>query len=75
MLEHIRAILGKDKLSLEKRENIYSLSINGNKQLEKILSFIYEGSYDEIELTRKRQIYNNFLLQRFGGEPTNVGCE
>ena len=75
MLEHIRAILGKYKLSLEKRENIYSLSINGNKQLEKILSFIYEGSYDEIELTRKRQIYNNFLLQRFGGEPTNVGCE
>lgn len=75
MLEHIRSILGKDKLSLEKRENIYSLSINGNKQLEKILSFIYEGSYDEIELTRKRQIYNNFLLQRFGGEPTNVGCE
>lgn len=75
MLEHIRAILSKDKLSLEKRNNIYSLSINGNKQLEKILSFIYEGSYDEIELTRKRQIYNNFLLQRFGGEPTNVGCE
>ena len=75
MLEHIRAILGKDKLSLEKKNSIYCLSINGNKQLEKILSFIYKDSYDEIELTRKRQIYTNFLLQRIGGEPTQVGCE
>lgn len=75
MLKHIRAILNKDNLALEKRNNIYSLTIMGNKQLESILSFIYKDSYDEIELTRKRQIYTNFLLQRIGGEPIQVGCE
>lgn len=75
MLEHIRAILNKDNLALEKRNKIYSLTIMGNKQLESILSFIYKDSYDEIELTRKRQIYTNFLLQRIGGEPIQVGCE
>lgn len=75
MLENIKNIFHKEKLSLENKGNFYVLAISGNKQLESILSYIYKDSYNDIELTRKRQIYNQFLLQRFGGEPINVGCE
>lgn len=75
MLTSIKHILGKNNLSLENRTTHYSLQISGNKQLEKIFEYIYKDSYDGIELTRKRQIYNNFLLQRLGGEPIDIGCE
>lgn len=75
MLENIKHILNKDNLSLEDKGTYYCLQINGNKQLEKIFEYIYKDSYSEIELTRKKQIYDNFLLQRFGGEPINIGCE
>lgn len=75
MLTSIKHILGKDNLSLENRTTHYSLQISGNKQLERIFEYIYKDSYDGIELTRKRQIYNNFLLQRLGGEPIDIGCE
>lgn len=75
MLNHIKHILNKDNLCLEKKSLYYNLQISGNKQLESIFAYIYKDSCPEIELTRKRQIYNNFLLQRFGGEPINIGCE
>lgn len=75
MLIAIRDILNKNNLALEDKKTFYCLTINGNKQLENIFNYIYQDSYDAIELTRKRQIYNNFLLQRFGGEPVNTGCE
>lgn len=75
MLDNIKHILNKDNLSLEDRKTHYSLQINGNKQLEQIFEYIYKNSYDDIELTRKRQIYNDFLLQRLGGEPIHIGCE
>ena len=70
MLLGIQKVLDKENLALEKHENFCRLSIMGNRQLVKILSFIYLDSYYEIELNRKRTIYNNFLLQRVDGEPT-----
>ena len=75
MLTAIKNILNKNNLALEDRKTFYCLTICGNKQLEGIFNYVYQDSYDAIELSRKRQIYNNFLLQRFGGEPVNTGCE
>lgn len=75
ILIHIRDILRKNNLSLENKGNYYCLSICGNKQLERILAYLYKDSMNEIELNRKRIIYDNFLLQRIGGEPINIGCK
>lgn len=71
----VRKFFQKEKLCLEKRGNIYSFSISGNKQVEAALKLIYENSTDSIELNRKKIVYNNFLLQRLDGEPINIGCE
>lgn len=75
MLLNIRKYFNKEKISLEKRGKIYSFSINGNRQIESVLEKIYENSTEEIELNRKKTIYNNYLLQRIDGEPRNLGCE
>lgn len=75
MLTGIKQFFKKDNLSLEKHENFCRLGIMGNKQLIGILQTLYQDSYPEIELDRKRTIYNNFLLQRIDGEPKILGCE
>ena len=61
LLEGIKEILKKPELKMENRGKVFYFSINGNKQLLNILAFIYKNSYDEIELTRKREKYNEFL--------------
>ena len=61
LLEAIKYILGKDKITLSSEGNIYYFKLNGNIQLKQILEYIYKDSYDEIELTRKRKKYNEFL--------------
>lgn len=67
----LRKFLGKEKIALEYRDNYCNFTIGGNKQLVSILENIYKDSNEKIELTRKRQIYNTFLLQSFGSEPKN----
>lgn len=66
MLEAIRSLLGKPNLAIQERENFAILQINGNKQLEGILEYIYKDSTPAIELERKKEKYEEFLLQRFG---------
>lgn len=75
MLNSIKEILGKSNLALEYKKNYYVLNINGNKQLKNILAYIYQDATEDIYLTRKKQKYDEFLLQSFGGEPINIGCE
>ena len=81
MLRNILKILGKENLALEKcchnKEGkiYYKFTINGNKQLQRIFAYIYQDSNDDIELSRKRQKYSEFLLQVMNGESTNVECE
>jgi len=74
-LEQIRHILNKDKIAIEDRTTYYMLQISGNKQLIPILEYIYKDADDSILLTRKKQIYDKFLLQSIGGEPVSAGCE
>lgn len=62
-LETLRHILGKDYIAIENRETYCMFSISGNKQLVSVLEYLYKDSEESIELTRKRQIYNKFLLQ------------
>lgn len=62
-LEILRHILGKDYIAIENRETYCMFSISGNKQLVSVLEYLYKDSEESIELTRKRQIYNKFLLQ------------
>lgn len=61
MLIAIKNILGKDHLNLCPKGNVFNLKINGNKTLIPILEYIYKDSYEEIELTRKKEKYNEFL--------------
>lgn len=62
-LESLRHILGKDHIAIENRETYCMFSISGNKQLVSVLEYLYKDSEESIELIRKRQIYNKFLLQ------------
>lgn len=73
-LTSIKCILGKQDLKLENKNTHYGLKISGNKQLFNILSKIYTDSYDDIELSRKREKFNELALLRMGGEPVNAGC-
>lgn len=75
ILNSIKEILGKPKLALEHKGNYCVLNINGNKQLKTILAYIYQDATEDIYLTRKKQKYDEFLLQSIGGEPINIGCE
>ena len=61
LLDGIKHEIGKDELKLDDRGNCFYLGIDGNHQLIPILNYIYKDSYDEIELTRKRERYNEFL--------------
>ena len=74
-LEDLRHILDKDHLALENHKTYYSFTINGNKQIKPILEYIYNNSDDNMELTRKRLVYNQYLLQPLRGEPKNLGCD
>lgn len=75
MLVAIKNILGKEKLSLENKGNYFVLQISGAKQLEIILNYIYKDATDDILLSRKKEKYNQFIQERIGGEPINIGCE
>ena len=61
LLDGIKHILKKDDSKMDDRGKVFYFSIGGNKQLIDILGYIYKDSYDEIELTRKRERYNEFL--------------
>lgn len=74
MLTHIKEFLNKTDLKLEHKTGCCVLHICGNRQLKRILDLLYEESNENIELTRKKQIYNRYLLQCFGGEPVIAGC-
>ena len=71
----LRRLLKVEHLSLENRKTYYVLAIYGNRQIEPLLEWIYRDSNSKIWLDRKRQIYENYLLQRKGSEPINIGCE
>lgn len=73
-LTSVKNILGKHDLKLENKKTHYGLKISGNKQLLNILSKIYTDSYSDIELSRKRNKFNELILLRMGGEPVNTGC-
>lgn len=73
-LTSVKNILGKPKLKLENKKTHYGLKITGNKQLFNILSKIYTDSCSDIELSRKRNKFNELTLLRMGGEPVNTGC-
>lgn len=73
-LTGVKNILGKPDLKLENKKTHYGLKISGNKQLFNILAKIYTDSYDDIELSRKRNKFNELTLLRMGGEPVIAGC-
>ncbi len=58
LINEIKSILKVDYLATQKNNNYYVLQINGNKQLNNILSEIYKDSTPEIRLNRK---YNKFI--------------
>lgn len=60
-LSAIKKILCKENIVLSSKGQNFEFHIGGNKQLIPILNYIYKDSYDEIELTRKREKYNEFL--------------
>lgn len=70
----IQNYLGLNRLKLEDRGNYFSLNVSGAKLLIETLSCIYNDSFSDIELTRKRKKFDDLLLQRMNGEPINVGC-
>ena len=63
-LNAVKKILGKETLNLRPKGKNFDFVIGGNNQLKSILSYIYKDSYDEIELTRKREKYNEYLEMR-----------
>lgn len=78
LLAGIRNYLKLNHLKIIQANNIYVLQIGGNAQIYNVLTSIYKDSYYEIELDRKRQLYNDLKWQRdnmFGykKEVTNDG--
>ena len=73
-LTGIQKYLGLERLQLEDRGNYFSLNVGGNNVLANALMIIYKDSYEDIELTRKRNKFNDLLLLRMNGEPINMGC-
>lgn len=63
----LQEFLGVSHLALENCGNYFKLTISGNIQVGTILEYIYKDSSEEIELRRKRIIYENYKLQRIGG--------
>lgn len=64
MLNSIKHIFNKDNLKLEDKGKFAVLHIDGNKQVIDILNQIYKDSFNEIELPRKRQKFEDFLKNR-----------
>lgn len=64
MLNGIKKVLKKDNLKLENKGKYSVLHIDGNKQVVDILNKIYKDSNSEIELTRKKQKFHDFLLRQ-----------
>lgn len=75
-LNGLKKVLNKDSITLEKPRgnNFTALTIGGNKQVEELGQYLWYESNDEIELTRKKEKYSQFLSERLGDEPINVGC-
>lgn len=61
ILTSIKHILQKPNLELENKGNYSVLHIDGNKQVLNILTKIYEDSSQEIELPRKKKVFENFF--------------
>jgi len=76
-LTGLKKVLNKDSLTLEKvtGNNFTKLTISGNNQVAELGEYLWYESYDEIELTRKKEKYSQFLSERLGDEPVLAGCE
>lgn len=64
LIDGIKHCLGYDHLKTCKENNIYALHIGGNVQAYKVLDRLYQDSYYEIELDRKKQLYLELKRQR-----------
>lgn len=60
----IKHYFNLDHLKITQANNICVLQIGGNVQVYNILTNIYKNSYYEIELDRKRQLYDGLKWQR-----------
>lgn len=58
LINGIKDYLGLNHLKSIKNNKIYGLYISGNKQILRLLNQIYQDSYYEIELDRKKERYN-----------------
>lgn len=76
-LTGLKKVLNKDSIALEKitGNNFTNLTISGNNQVAELGEYLWYESYDEIELTRKKEKYSQFLSERLGDEPVHTGCE
>lgn len=75
-LNRLKKVLNKDNVTLEKVKgnNFTALTFGGNRQVEELGQYLWYESTDEIELTRKKEKYSQFLSERLGDEPINIGC-
>ena len=64
LLQGIQKFLGKINLKLEDKNTHYVLRITGNRVVFNSLSILYKDSYEDIELTRKREKYELLVEQR-----------
>lgn len=63
-LQGVQNFLNKASLKLEDKETHCSLNICGNRNIENIFSILYKDSHESIELTRKREKFDELILQR-----------
>lgn len=63
-LSGIQKFLHRTHCKLEKNHNHYVLHVCGNGVVEKVLKILYEDSTSDIELSRKRDKYDELILQR-----------
>lgn len=64
VLKGVLKFLDKDYLKLDTHENFYSIHICGNRNLERVFYILYKDSLKHIELTRKRDKFNELIIQR-----------
>lgn len=73
-LSKTKKFLHVDHIKLNKQHNYYNLPLCGNKRVYNALKLLYEDSSIDIELTRKKELFDILSLQRMGGEPVDTGC-
>ena len=64
MLNGIQNYLSRNHCQLEKNTKHFTMHVCGNRVAYNALSLLYQDSYPDIELTRKREKYDELVKQR-----------